>query len=362
MVSRVTMRDIAREAEVSVMTVSLALRNSPKVATTTRKRILEAADKLNYRPDPALSALVTYRQGKAKMQFKGALAYINALDKPNVTQTNRHHRELFEGARVAADAIGYNMSEFWLGDPELKEKPARASQILKARGIQGLLIGPQMRAHAKLSLDWEDFSVVQLFFSLESPRFHTITNDLYWAIYRGYHELCKLGYRRVGLLLSEEADEKVDRRYSAAYLAVQQKLPKTFARLPPLSDAGMNERTFRRWMDRNKPDALINLSPKIGELLKKLEIEVPENLGLVFPYPLDIFPCAMRASVNRDGLGSKAAQVLAFLIESNEKGIPALPIAYTITPIWHRGQTTRKVGHPVRMDYPALNEIGITLA
>lgn len=356
------MRDIAREAGVSVMTVSLAIRNSPGVAKETRERVTRLAEKLGYRPDPALSALVSYRHGRSSKQFKGILAYINSLDEPKVTQTNQHHRELFEGAVAAAEKMGYKVEEFWLGAPDFTKNPERASKILAARGTQGLIIGPQMRAHSALALDWKEFSNVQLFFSLESPRFHTITNDVYWAVYRGYHELCKLGYRRVGLVLSEAADERVDCRYSAAFLAVQQKLPQSFSRLPPLRDRGLNAVGFKQWIRQHKPDALINFNVQVADFLNKLKIRIPEDLGLVLPYPLSVFPEAAHASVNRSGLGEKAAQVLTSLIECNERGVPSLPVAYTITPIWHRGKTTRQIGPPVEMDYPALESIGMTLA
>jgi len=115
-------------------------------------------------------------------------------------------------------------------------------------------------------------------------------------------------------------------------------------------------------MARHKPDALINFNVQVAGFLDALKVRIPDDLGLVLPYPLSVFPGAAHASVNRGGLGEKAAQVLTSLIECNERGVPALPVAYTITPIWHLGKTTRRIGPPVEMDYPALESIGMTLA
>jgi len=52
-----TIRDIARRADVSVSTASLALRGDARVRTTTRQRILDVAESLNYRPMMAARSL-----------------------------------------------------------------------------------------------------------------------------------------------------------------------------------------------------------------------------------------------------------------------------------------------------------------
>lgn len=52
---------VAALAKVSVATVSRALRNLPNVADETRRRVLDAAEQLNYRPDPNASRLATGR-------------------------------------------------------------------------------------------------------------------------------------------------------------------------------------------------------------------------------------------------------------------------------------------------------------
>ena len=44
----VTMSDIAKDLDVSVVTVSKALRNKGSISVATRKRILQRAKELNY--------------------------------------------------------------------------------------------------------------------------------------------------------------------------------------------------------------------------------------------------------------------------------------------------------------------------
>ncbi len=58
---RVRMKDIARELNVSVVTVSKALRNHDDISEATRRRVLKRVKELNYQPNFAARALVTGR-------------------------------------------------------------------------------------------------------------------------------------------------------------------------------------------------------------------------------------------------------------------------------------------------------------
>jgi len=56
-----TMKDIARDLGVSVVTVSKVLRNHSDISPQTRKRVLQRMKELNYQPNPAARTLVTGR-------------------------------------------------------------------------------------------------------------------------------------------------------------------------------------------------------------------------------------------------------------------------------------------------------------
>src|SRR5215469_767845 len=57
----VTMMDIARDLNVSVVTVSKVLRNQGKISDSTRKRVLQRAKQLNYQMNWVARSLVTRR-------------------------------------------------------------------------------------------------------------------------------------------------------------------------------------------------------------------------------------------------------------------------------------------------------------
>jgi LacI family transcriptional regulator len=56
-----TMMDIAKDVNVSVVTVSKVLRNQGRISEATRKRVLRRAKELNYQMNWAARSLVTRR-------------------------------------------------------------------------------------------------------------------------------------------------------------------------------------------------------------------------------------------------------------------------------------------------------------
>ncbi len=92
---RVTLRKLAREAGVSPATVSLALRNDPRVARATRRRLKELASRLGYVPDNLGRALQSSRS-----RLVGYL-----LSNATVSFTS----EILQGIGEAANAAGYGV-------------------------------------------------------------------------------------------------------------------------------------------------------------------------------------------------------------------------------------------------------------
>jgi LacI family transcriptional regulator len=81
---RVTLRQIARTARVSVMTVSYALRDRPEVSPTERARLRALAEKLGYRPDPLLTHLMQHLRSHRRIKPTANLAVLTSLDAPFV--------------------------------------------------------------------------------------------------------------------------------------------------------------------------------------------------------------------------------------------------------------------------------------
>jgi LacI family transcriptional regulator len=120
----VTMRDIAEDLNVSIVTVSKVLRSQGNISETTRRRVLRRAKQLNYQTNWVARSLVTRR------------TYTVGLLLPDFT-----HSFFAEIAKAVAETIrprGYHaVISYFEEDPELERIEAEA---LMARQVDGLII------------------------------------------------------------------------------------------------------------------------------------------------------------------------------------------------------------------------------
>lgn len=77
-----TLKDIAREVGVSAVTVSLALRNHPRIPLARSELIQKTTRRLGYRPDPMATALINRRWQVQAHPVSAELAWLNHWREP----------------------------------------------------------------------------------------------------------------------------------------------------------------------------------------------------------------------------------------------------------------------------------------
>ncbi|MDO8121539.1 LacI family DNA-binding transcriptional regulator [Isoptericola sp. b490] len=117
MAGRVTVRDVARRAEVSTATVSRVVNGTARVAEGTSRRVAAAIDELGYPGGPAAQARTRHV----------------ALVVPSIT--NPFFPELVTGARAALARSGYSLLLVDAEDPE-----AEARRLARSRLVDGILL------------------------------------------------------------------------------------------------------------------------------------------------------------------------------------------------------------------------------
>ena len=347
------MIDVAKRAGVHVTTVSLAMRNHPRIPEGTRLRIRELADQMGYRPDPLLRALVSYRGRVIERRHTPTLAYVTNWTTKWGWKNATGHPDFFVGATRMADQLGFTLEHFWMREPGLTQ--ARLSDMLFSRGVTGLIIASHGREMGDaLEFDWGNFCGVKIDYFPHQPVLLNVTNNQCDIVRLAVQKVLRAGYRRIGFVMHRGWDHGVDHLWTAGFLCEQQHLPQA-ERIPAYifpdrepSDAWLNESdapvqvdpaSFAHWFERHRPDVIISKGSFVVPQLKALGIEVPRDLAFV-----DVFlenPDGTTAGVrqNHETVGAVAVEILAAQLQHNRFGLPAIPTTTFVEGTWFDGAT-----------------------
>lgn len=346
----ITMRDVAARAKTSVATVSKCLRGMPTIPLSTRDRVRRIAEQMGYRPHPFISALMrSRRKRRPAVAQQPTLAYVTAYPTERGWQVEAFFRALYAGARARAEQRGYLLSPFWLHRDGMSGE--RFGEILRARGISGMLFNPFPDHGAKLELAWQDFSVVAHGLSLVSPVFHRTSNDHHQSMMLAMLEAQRRGYRRPGFTLDGATTVRLEYRWEAAYMVACAKLG--FATIPPLLlPTRWRPDEIAGWVRREQVDVVIGLflEEQIDELARR-GIGAQADIGLLSLSVASLGSPLSGIRQNPSAMGAVAADQLVNMVERNETGIPAEPITLTIEGVWNEGRTVRtRIGEPPRAE------------
>ncbi len=350
MAYRVTLRNVAAKAGVHHTTASRALKNDPRVNPETLARIKTIAEQMGYMPDPMLSSLNAYRHASRASDYHGTVAWITNFSTRGYWRNSTCYELYFQGASEQLKRHGYRLEEFWLREPGFTAR--RSSQVLLHRGIRGLLICPLEISRGHLSLQWEKFCAVSFGYSLVRPKLHLFSAAHYRAMINGMRKCRALGYRRVGMVTSHEFNERMDRIWTAAYLAEKPAEPRSEA-VPlcllevqgePATAADKDyKQLFLKWYRRHRPDAIITPSTPVFEWLREEGYQVPKDVGVVSLSLQEEGVVSGILESSRE-TGKRAGNFLAGMLQRGEYGIPAIAQRVLLEGTWFAGKTVVSEG------------------
>lgn len=340
----VTMKTIAAQAGVTQATVSMSLANNPRIPLATRERIQAIAKRLGYHPNPYVSTLMRIRRQGKPLKDKPALALVCAQHTADGWRNNNAPtiRQMREGALERATLRGYRAQEFWLHRDGMSNE--RFSEMLHARGIQGLLISPIAEGDAPPALRWDYFAAVSLSVPLPSLTITTVCNDHYFSSLQAVRECHQRGYRRPGLVLRRAHQNRFQGRWEAGFLIARGLLPDLAPIEPLYVDDWSDEAGLMRWVKKQKPDVLITpAGDRLPDMLTRAGYRIPEDIGfalLACPKTGDAL-----SGVYQNGamIGALAVDTLISLVERHERGLPSQATTLMVEGQWNEGKTLRKV-------------------
>ncbi len=343
----VTQKEVAKKLGLSQATVSMAFANAPRLPEETRLRVREAALQLGYKPDPMLRSLAIYRGKLRGAKFHGALGWLSPY-RMEGQKTGQFIRETFEGASKFADELGYRLDPIWIKAPGMSDR--RLEGMLRARGIQGILLPPRDQVVAHTGLPWESYAAVVLGdYTMARPSLNLVAPDHFRSMETALRELKRRGFKRIGFVNDAFIDRRIFRGYSSAFLTVQAfsrdnvrremiSLDMVPRHVIPPRDASR----LRAWCDRFRPDAV--LYPEIET--RSLMLRTAPALAGVFPdaYALLCLPPASlgphpHAGIDEDwpGMAAHAVEVVVSQLQHERYGLPAQAVRSLVSCAWRDG-------------------------
>ncbi len=349
-----TMAEVAAKAGVSKMAVSLALRGSPRVSEAKRKMILEVAAAMNYRPNPQVQTLMANLRATRPVEMHSVIAWITTFGTEFGWEKHRVSVDYFKGALLRGKELGYRVEPMWAFSKGMRG--SRLSDVLAARGINGVIIPPTPNTETQLDLRWEELASATIGYSFTQPKLHRAAANLPDAMSVALHKCEQLGYERIGFVITSDTDFRVNHSWMAVYLAWQHfQKPSRVLPIHYVAENTPIEKHLGAWVKKHKPDVII--SP-----YREIKLWLPEMLGINIPEDVGYVSLANRADQYLDMLGVKvsgidqqddaigaaAVDLVVAQLQRNEKGLPVTPKVVLTEGLWRDGETVGKKIKPAK--------------
>lgn len=331
---RVTQRQIAEAAGVALSTVSLALRDDRRISKEVRDEINSLAEKMGYRSNPLVRAwLHSCRHGTQTSGIQ--IAFLNDYEEANQYSEYPLFRDYWRGAKSAASALGYIINLFWTREPGMDW--GRLERIFKARNVRGIILPPVGDIDRNVELDFDNYSTIAIGHSLPKPNLNRVCHDQWGGAEKAYFRLKDHGFRRIGLVLQEEIDQRTDFEISGWFYRTRTMLANESDWVEPwiVPTSSYSEMAFKEWLDSKQPDVVVCEAQKVIDYLHKYNAQSSKKVSSL------MLATAVPENASQPGyyqnaflVGSHAVERVARAIEQNITGQTDVPTELRVPPLW----------------------------
>ena len=270
-----TLKDIARELNISVSTVSRALRDSYEINSETKRLVMECATRLHYRPNPIALSL------------KGSSSKAIAVIVPQIA--NYYFSQAINGIEEVANNRGYDVLIFQTHETYAREV-ANLRQAV-ARRVDGLLISLSSEtsniSHLQELLQ-QGMPIVQfdrVSAELNTPR---VVADNFGGAFAATEHMIKTGRRRIAHLTIQPWLSITQERLAGYRAALEQNgLPydESLVRFGTFGPDEVGPLVDELMALSPRPDAFFTASDRLAvgclAALRQRHLSIPDDVSLV---------------------------------------------------------------------------------
>ncbi|MCW8806490.1 MAG: LacI family transcriptional regulator [Rhodanobacter sp.] len=309
--SAATIKDVAREAKVSVASVSRAMNGGSGVTEQTRQRIQEAAERLRYVPHAAARMLITRRT-----RTIGALL-------PDLY--GEFFSELIRGIDLAARAQDLHLLvASYRGHPE---ELCAALRTMRGR-VDGLLVmSPYVSTPVEVAADLASLPVILVNTQTLAPGIGAICIDNYGGAVTMVEHLVAMGHQQIAFIAGPEDNFDAHERRRGYREAMRRLLPEVTEWILPgdFDEASGHRAGLALLASTQRPDAVFaaNDMMALGCLFALAQggLTIPADIALAgfddIPLARYVHPSLTTMRTNIADVGGRAVAMLVSRV-SNE--------------------------------------------
>lgn len=341
-----TLRDVARAANAGVSTVSLALRDDPRIREDTRRHIQDVAAGLGYQTNPLIANLMAQLRASRAKGTGAALGLVNVAPSGREVEQLPTFSSWTQGILERAHALGYHLQIYRLS--ERGQSPSALLETMREDGVRALIFaglstgGSLPGAFTSL---WERYPTAAVGVRPSTPPLHFSCNDQFMTALQCLYRLAERGYERPGLAINPAADTVLEQRFTAGFRTGHAQVMRgNLIATHPLQPHARED--FLRWFERSCPDVVVTLHPQVLDWLDGAGVDVPGEVGVAHLDCWGDAQCGHWSGMNQHSyaVGVAAVDLVVGQIHRNEFGVPMWPKCVLNSSSWVDGQTTRPLG------------------
>ena len=317
----VTIKDVAREAGVSVSTVSKVLNGHYSISAPTAERVREAMRALQYYPNASAQS---FARGATRRVVLLADLY------RNIAFENPHMFEIFAGVEETLRRRGYALE---LRGTDKTDASGAAGEIIARREADALLVHVSVMSHALSALLTEKRFPHMV---LGVPGFPSQVcwvdiNQVYSGTLAASH-LVKCGYTRIAFIGGRDYDLSSTNRLEGVRKGLEDAgipISENFIWLGDSTLADGERMTGRLLSQSPRPDSVICANNYLAlgcvEAIHAFGLRIPDDIGAMtfddYPFSRQTNPQLTTVDIDVRDMGAQAADLLLSVIRHPNKQV-----------------------------------------
>jgi DNA-binding LacI/PurR family transcriptional regulator len=331
--NNVTLKDIAKEAGVSISTVSLVLSGKKKISKDVRDKVYQVAKKLGYIKPVYGSSIATKHLSHIAILVHED--YEKAFEWNFIRQMIINLESVITKDQYYPVIIPVRLNQ---ETNEILEKVV----LSKAGGLFSIHYG---NGELFQQLEGQGIPVVLVNNSDFQTQFHSVCTDDFQGAYEGTTYLLSLGHRQIGHIDYHRPDVPavVKDRFAGFKTALDEvriTFPHKYRVTVKLFDMDeLHQKLDQLFEGDNPPTALFvhddHLAAQVIVVLRNIQLNVPENVSIIAPgdtldYNQAFIPRITTMRINTSLMGTLAGEMILRRLKHDQEDIHVLKVNQTL--------------------------------